>query len=97
MYPAAGCSYMTFMGSPPSSTTRSPSREKSRSASDATLRRSSSTSILSLAIAVTSLIVIVDEGDAVALVIQGLLLHHVLGLYCPPFGRIVVTGHAGCS
>ena len=49
--------------------TRSPSRRKSRSASGASLRNSSNTFILSLAIAVTSFIVVVDEGDAVALVL----------------------------
>ena len=39
--------------------------------SRASLRNSSNTSILSLAIAVTSFIFVVDEGDAVALVLPG--------------------------
>ena len=42
---------------------------KSSSGSGATLRNSSNTFILSLAIAVTSFIFVVDEGDEVALVL----------------------------
>ena len=56
--------------SPPASTPAAlPARSQGRSA--APLRSSSSTSILSLAIAVTSFIFVADEGDAVALVLPG--------------------------
>ena len=63
--------------------TRSPSRRKSRSASGASLRNSSNTSILSLAIAFTSFILVVDEGDAAAFVLPGpaVLSHNLLGHY----------------
>ena len=49
--------------------TRSPSRRKLRSASGASMCNSSNTFILSFAIAVASFNFVVDEGDAVALVL----------------------------
>ena len=49
----------------------------------ASLRSSSSTSILSLATAFTSFIFVVDEGDAMAFVLPGpaVLSHNLLGHY----------------